>query len=73
MLKKAGGQFDLIVDGSGGPHFDLLLKLLKPGGAVVTYGATNSKPESFDLFRVFLIQLKILGTTMGSDRYVVTI
>jgi NADPH:quinone reductase-like Zn-dependent oxidoreductase len=68
LLKRAGGQFDLIIDGSGGPQFDLLLKLLKPGGAVVTYGATNGKPESFDLFRVFLIQLKILGTTMGSDK-----
>lgn len=64
-IKNEG--FDIVIDGAGGKDFNELLKLLKPGGRLVSYGATVGKPADFDIFRVFLLQLKILGTSMGSD------
>lgn len=62
------GGFDLVVDGAAGRDFNELLKLLKPGGTIVSYGGTAGKPIDLDIFRIFLLQLKILGTSMGSDQ-----
>lgn len=43
------------------------LKSVKPGGAVVTCGATSGAAPSADLMRVFFTQLRILGSTMGTS------
>lgn len=59
--------FDVVIDGAGGPDFNALIQILRPGGRLVSYGATAGKPKDVDIFRVFLFQLKILGTSMGSD------
>lgn len=59
--------FDLVIDGAAGRDFNELLRLLKPGGRFVSFGGTSGKPLDLDIFRVFLLQLKILGTSMGSD------
>jgi len=68
-LLKSAGQFDVIVDGAGGPSFSqLVAKLLKSGGKLITYGATAGVPPNFPLHTVFLQQKSIIGTTMGSDR-----
>jgi D-arabinose 1-dehydrogenase-like Zn-dependent alcohol dehydrogenase len=43
------------------------LKSLKPGGTVVISGATSGpNPPATELNRVFFLELKIVGSTMGS-------
>jgi len=59
--------FDIVIDGAAGRDFNELLKLLNPGGTIVSYGGTAGKPIDLDIFRVFLLQLRIIGTSMGSD------
>ena len=66
-IKESGG-FDVIIDSAGGNLVDIYLKLVKPGGKIVFYGATAGMPESFDLFRLFWSQATVLGSTMANDR-----
>jgi len=42
------------------------LKSLKPGGVVVVSGSTSGPDPSADLQRVFFLQLRVLGSTMGT-------
>ena len=65
--EQAGG-FDVIIDSAGGDQFNNLIKLLKPAGKVVFYGASNGLPTSLDLYRLFWKQGTIQGSTMGSDQ-----
>jgi NADPH:quinone reductase-like Zn-dependent oxidoreductase len=58
---------DLVIDSAGGQQFNLLIKLLKPGGKIVVYGATNGLPEQLDLYNLFWKQCTIQGTSMGND------
>jgi NADPH:quinone reductase-like Zn-dependent oxidoreductase len=63
-----GGGPDLAIDGAGGETFDRLLDLLKPGGRLVSYGATLGPAPRTEVRRLFWKQLDLLGTTMGSPR-----
>lgn len=65
LREQAGGDFDLIVDGAGGPGFGELVGLAGYGARIVHYGATRGNPAGFDLRRVFWRQIDIRGTTMG--------
>ncbi len=67
-LKKLmeGEQFDMIVDSAGGDTFDELIKLVKPGGRIISYGATAGKPSSVNLHRIFWRQITVQGATMGT-------
>ena len=64
---KAVGGFDLIIDSAGGNQFNSLSKLLKPGGKLIFYGATNGVPDRLDLHSLFWRQCTIQGSTMGND------
>lgn len=66
LLDQVPGGFDLIVDGAGGPAFHALLKLVKAGGKIVTYGATAGPIPEISPRQVFYRQIGIMGTTMGS-------
>ena len=59
--------FDCIIDSAGGPHWNELTGLLKPGGRLVFYGATNGNVPNLSLQRLFWKQITICGSTMGSD------
>ena len=62
-----GGQgTDLIVDGTGGETFNQALDAVKPGGRVVTYGATTGVSPELVVRRIFWKQLNVFGSTMGS-------
>jgi zinc-binding alcohol dehydrogenase/oxidoreductase len=61
------GGFDLIIDGAAGDTLNQLTQVCKPGARIVIYGATRGVPESLEIRRVFWNQLKIIGSTMGSD------
>lgn len=62
------GGFDLIIDGAAGDSFNELIHACKPGGRLVFYGATKGNPGKLEARRVFWNQLKIIGSTMGSDK-----
>lgn len=57
---------DLIIDGTGGPVFDQALDAARPGGRVVTYGATLGPAREVAVRRIFWKHLTVLGSTMGS-------
>jgi zinc-binding alcohol dehydrogenase/oxidoreductase len=67
-LWKTKGGFDLVIDSAGGDQLNNFIKLLRPCGKIVFYGATNGLPGKVDLYRMFWNQLSLLGTTMGSDQ-----
>lgn len=65
---KASGGFDLVIDSAGGDQVNDLIKLMKPAGKIVFYGATNGTPAKLDMFRVFWNQITLQGSTMGNDQ-----
>ncbi|GAB3598714.1 zinc-binding dehydrogenase [Angustibacter peucedani] len=42
------------------------VRALKPGGVIVTCGATSGDAPSAELSRVFFLQLRVVGSTMGT-------
>ena len=66
-LWKTKGGFDLVIDSAGGDQVNNFIKVLKPGGKIVFYGATNGLPSKVDFYRMFWNQLSLQGTTMGND------
>lgn len=62
-----GALVDVVVDGAGADAWSKSLNLLRPGGRIVSYGATAGLAQ-IDLRKVFWKQLNILGSTMGSER-----
>lgn len=57
---------DVVIDSAGGSNINAAIQLCKPGGRIVTYGATTGQPPQFDIHRLFWKQINLLGTTMGS-------
>ncbi|WP_174733349.1 quinone oxidoreductase family protein [Mesobacillus harenae] len=68
QLRKLMGAADLVVDGVGGPGFNQLLNLTKEGGRIVSYGATNGAVPEFMLQWIFLKNIDLRGTKMGSPQ-----
>ena len=66
-LEKTGG-FDLMIDGAAGDTLNNLINVAKPGGKIVFYGATMGNPGKLEARKIFWNQLKIMGSTMGSDQ-----
>ncbi|PRY90651.1 zinc-binding dehydrogenase [Mongoliibacter ruber] len=65
-LKETGG-FDLIIDSAMGDTLDNLINASAPGARIVFYGATQGNPKGFNTRKVFWNQIKLIGSTMGSD------
>ncbi|MGH2567695.1 MAG: zinc-binding dehydrogenase [Bacteroidota bacterium] len=59
---------DLIVESAGGEAFDQALDLARPGGRIVTFGATLGPTKELIVRRIFWKQLSILGSTMGTEQ-----
>jgi NADPH:quinone reductase-like Zn-dependent oxidoreductase len=66
LLAKSKG-FDVIIDSAGGESFNSLIKMLRPAGRLIFYGATQGLPSGIDLYRMFYNQIRIQGSTMGND------
>ncbi|MEK6781857.1 MAG: zinc-binding dehydrogenase [Bacteroidota bacterium] len=66
-LWKTKGGFDVVIDSAGGDQLNSFIKVLRPNGKIVFYGATNGLPSKIDLYRMFWNQLSLLGATMGND------
>lgn len=59
-------RVDAVIDSVGQATWAHSLKSLRPGGVVVTCGATSGPNPPADLNRVFFLQLRVLGSTMGT-------
>lgn len=55
------------IDGTGGETVSKVLNLINYGGRIVTYGATTGNVPNLDIRKVFWKQIKIYGSTMGTD------
>ncbi|OEK04284.1 quinone oxidoreductase family protein [Roseivirga misakiensis] len=64
---KISGGFDVVIDSAGGNQINDFIKIMKPAGRIVFYGATNGTPEKLDMFRMFWNQITLQGSTMGND------
>lgn len=58
---------DVVADVVGGAHVSMLLELLRPGGRYVTAGAIAGPMVTVDWRRLYLRQLTLLGSTMGTQ------
>ena len=68
LQTMADGGPDVIIDSAGRDAFPTLIEILKPGGRLVTFGATTGSAAAIEIRRIFWKQLSVLGTTMGSPR-----
>lgn len=67
VLTLTGGEgVDMVVDNVGAATWDQSLRSLRRGGSIVTCGATTGSAPSADLQRMFIRQLSVHGSTMGS-------
>ena len=65
---KVSGGFDCVIDSAGGDQLNDFIKMMRPAGRIVFYGATNGMPSKLDVFRMFWNQITIQGSTMGNDQ-----
>ncbi|MFZ1321875.1 MAG: zinc-binding dehydrogenase [Ignavibacteria bacterium] len=61
-------KIDVIIDGTGGENYTKLIEIISYGGRIISYGATLGASKFLDLHKVYWKQLKIMGTTMGTDK-----
>lgn len=66
-LKKQGVGYDVVIDSVGGPLLNDLTNVLMPGGTLVSYGSSAGFVPQMNMHRVFWKQLRIIGSTMGTD------
>lgn len=66
-LESSGG-FDVVIDSAGGDQLNSFIKLMRPAGKIVFYGATTGMPTKLDVYRMFWNQITIQGSTMGNDQ-----
>jgi NADPH:quinone reductase-like Zn-dependent oxidoreductase len=60
------GKVDAVMETVGKATWGHSLRALRPGGTLVVSGATSGPDPSADLARVFFLQLKVIGSTMGN-------
>jgi zinc-binding alcohol dehydrogenase/oxidoreductase len=61
-----GEKVDIVIESIGAATFNQSLDQLRPGGTMVTFGASAGDRVTFDLRSFFYGQYRLLGTTMGS-------
>lgn len=61
-----GEKMDLVIECVGAATFNKSLKQLRPGGTMVTFGASAGDVVEFNLRDFFYGQYRLFGSTMGS-------
>jgi zinc-binding alcohol dehydrogenase/oxidoreductase len=61
-----GEKMDLVIESVGAATFNKSLDQLRPGGTIVTFGASAGDIVQFDLRKFFYGQFNMLGSTLGS-------
>jgi NADPH:quinone reductase-like Zn-dependent oxidoreductase len=60
-------RVDAVIETVGAATWSHSVKSLRPGGTLVISGATSgSNPKAAELTRIFFLELKVVGSTMGS-------
>ena len=60
-------RVDAVMETVGAATWNHSLRSLRPGGVVVISGATSGpNPDSTELNRIFFLQLRVIGSTMGT-------
>jgi NADPH:quinone reductase-like Zn-dependent oxidoreductase len=59
-------RVDFVMETVGRATWGHSIRSLKPGGTVVTAGATTGDPSPAELSRIFFLQLRVIGSTMGT-------
>ncbi|OLF07314.1 Zn-dependent oxidoreductase [Actinophytocola xinjiangensis] len=59
-------RVDVVFDSVGRATWSHSMRSLRPGGAVVTCGATTGDPTAAEIQRLFFTQLRVIGSTMGT-------
>jgi NADPH:quinone reductase-like Zn-dependent oxidoreductase len=60
-------RVDAVIETVGAATWSHSVKALRPGGTLVISGATSGPdPKSVELTRIFFLELKVVGSTMGS-------
>ncbi len=67
-LLTQAGECDAVIDSACGDQINLFIEVLRYGGRYVFFGATLGKPKELNVQRIFWKQLRLQGTTMGSDQ-----
>lgn len=68
MGRTLRGRLTKVIDGAGGAGLNSYIKVMQTGGVIAVYGATARNPKRFDVTRLFLKNIEIRGSTMGSPR-----
>ena len=59
-------RVDAVLETVGKATWSHSMKALRPGGTLVVSGATTGADPSADLNRLFFLQLRVIGSTMGT-------
>jgi len=59
-------RVDAVMETVGEATWAHSLRTLKPGGTIVTSGATTGQAPSAELRRIYFLQLSVIGSTMGT-------
>jgi len=59
-------RVDAVMETVGAATWSHSVKALKPGGVIVISGATSGPNPPAELTRIFFLQLRIVGSTMGT-------
>jgi len=59
-------RVDVVIETVGQATWSHSVKSLKPGGRIVTSGATTGPAPAAELNRIFFLQLSVVGSTMGT-------
>ena len=60
------GKVDAVLETVGKSTWSHSMRALRPGGTLVVAGATTGADPSADLNRLFFLQLRVVGSTMGT-------
>jgi NADPH:quinone reductase-like Zn-dependent oxidoreductase len=59
-------RVDAVIETTGAATWSHSVKSLKPGGVIVTCGATTGDAPAAELTRIYFLQLSVVGSTMGT-------
>ena len=59
-------RVDAVMETVGAATWSHSIRSLRPGGTIVTSGATSGAAPPEDLTRIFFLQLRVIGSTMGN-------
>jgi NADPH:quinone reductase-like Zn-dependent oxidoreductase len=69
IVRLCGGDGpDVVIDSVGGETIAKSIEIVRPGGRIVSYGATTGLVPQLEVRRVFWKQLNFLGSTMGTPK-----